>query len=369
MQRAVELAKRGQYTTSPNPNVGCVLVKNNQVIGEGWHRKAGEGHAEVNAIANAKELGHDINGATAYVTLEPCSHFGRTPPCAQGLIDAGIKHVVIGMVDPNPLVSGRGVTMLQNAGISTESGVLESACRTLNPGFIKRMSQGKPLLRCKMAASLDGKTAMQSGESKWITGSKARQDVQRFRAKSCAIISGADTVLVDDATLNVRYQELGFAKDSIEQTNLRQPTRVIIDSQNRLTPVLLLTLALFKQQSSIILVRTSLEKTAEWPHFVSELNVSEINGKANLTELMSKLGEIGFNELWLESGARLSGAFIGAGLVDELILYQAPKLMAENSFGLFDIPTLTLLKDAVQLSFKDVRMVGDDLRIIADICS
>ncbi len=365
MQRAIALAKKGEYTTSPNPAVGCVLVKDNIVIGEGWHQKAGEGHAEVNAL---KAAGSAAKDATAYVTLEPCSHFGRTPPCAKGLIEAGVSHVVIGMQDPNPLVSGRGIKMLEDAGISTKVAVLEQAAKALNPGFIKRMQTGMPLVRCKMAASLDGKTAMSNGESKWITGSEARQDVQRFRAKSCAIISGADTVITDNANLNVRYHELGFAANDIEEQQVRQPVRVIIDTQNRLTP----ELALFNQTTSIILVRTALENIHEWPHFVKQLvvkesNVAETKGKADLTELVKQLADMGFNNLWLESGARLAGAFLQSGLVDELILYQAPKLMGENALGLFDIKSLNHLVDAIALEIQDVRMIGKDIRIISNV--
>lgn len=360
MQRAIMLAKKGQFTTSPNPIVGCVIVKNGIIVGEGWHQKAGEGHAEVNALHAA---GSNAKGATAYVTLEPCSHFGRTPPCAQGLIDAEICRVVVAMKDPNPLVSGNGIAMLKDAGIETTVSVLEAAALALNPGFVKRMKTNMPLVRCKMAASLDGKTAMQSGQSKWITGSAARQDVQRFRAKSCAIVSGADTVLVDDAKFTVRFDELGYAQRSIKETQLRQPIRVIIDTQHRLTP----SLALFNQASPIILVRTRLENAQQWPHFVKQLVVKESNGKACLHDLLAKLAHQGVNTVWLESGAQLAGAFFKQGLVDELVLYQAPKLMGEYSKGLFNIEQLTTLEDAIALNIIDVRMIGSDIRIISNI--
>ncbi|WOH37420.1 bifunctional diaminohydroxyphosphoribosylaminopyrimidine deaminase/5-amino-6-(5-phosphoribosylamino)uracil reductase RibD [Thalassotalea fonticola] len=365
MQRAIALAKKGEYTTSPNPAVGCVLVKNGEIVGEGWHQKAGEGHAEVNAL---KQAGEKAKDAIAYVTLEPCSHFGRTPPCAQGLITAGVKHVVIGMQDPNPLVSGRGIAMLEEAGITTEVAVLEPAAKNLNPGFIKLMSTGRPFVRCKMAASLDGKTAMANGESKWITGTDARQDVQRYRAKSCAIISGADTVMIDDAKLNVRHSELGFVANDLKQDQIRQPVRVIIDSQNRLAP----TLALFNQHSPIILVRTKLENEQQWPHFVKQIQVNAItiadnSSKADLNDLINKLAELGLNTLWVESGARLAGAFLAQGLVDELVLYQAPKLMGENTRGLFDIEGLAHLQDAISLDINDIRMIGADIKITATV--
>lgn len=360
MQRAIALAKYGKFTTSPNPVVGCVLVKDDKVIGEGWHQKAGEGHAEVNALANAST---DTKGATAYVTLEPCSHFGRTPPCAQGLINAGITRVVIAMQDPNPLVSGNGVAMLEKADIATTLGVLENAARALNPGFIKRMTQGLPLVRCKLASSIDGRTAMANGESKWITGPDARSDVQGFRAQSCAIISGADTVLADNAKLNVRYDELGYAQKSLTAEQVRQPIRIIIDTKNRLTP----DLALFQTDSPIILVRVDLETEQQWPHFVEQMIVKVKNAQADLHDLLLKLAERGLNTLWLESGARLSGAFLSANLVDELVLYQAPKIMGDSARGLFDLPQLSHLSDAISLEFNDVRMVGNDLRIIAKI--
>ena len=341
MLQAIALAKKGTYTTSPNPAVGCVLVKDSKIIGQGWHQRAGQGHAEVNALLDA---GKESVGATAYVTLEPCSHFGRTPPCAKGLIEAGITRVVVAMQDPNPLVSGRGIAMLEQAGISCTVLVLENAAKQLNPGFIHRMVKNKPLVRCKMAASLDGKTAMASGESKWITGSAARQDVQNYRAMSCAIISGADTVLVDDAKLNVRFNELSNIIDcadfGFDQQTIRQPIRVIIDTQNRLHP----KLALFQSTSDIILVRTKLENDHAWPHFVTQLVVKSRNtengDKADLNDLLTQLALKNINSVWLEAGKTLSGAFIGAGLVDELILYQAPKLMGNNSLGLFDIEQL-----------------------------
>lgn len=235
MSQAIELAKKGLYTTSPNPRVGCVLVNNQQVVGEGFHLKAGSAHAEVNAIAQA---GDKAKGSTAYVTLEPCSYIGRTPPCANALINAGIVKVITAMVDPNPLVSGNGLTMLENAGIDTQSGLLEKEAKLLNQGFIKLMTSSLPYVRCKLAASLDGKTAMESGESKWITGVDARQDVQRLRAQSCAIITGVNSVITDNARMNVRWNELGEIKDNYQFNDVRQPIRVVIDTKNRLTPEL-----------------------------------------------------------------------------------------------------------------------------------
>jgi len=378
MARAIELAKKGHYTTSPNPRVGCVLVSyenresgEGKVIGEGYHQKAGQGHAEVNALLDARQRHVAlIKGATAYVTLEPCSHFGLTPPCAQALIDAGVSHVIAAMVDPNPQVSGNGLNLLEQAGIHTQSGLLESAAEALNVGFIKRMTTGLPYVRLKLAASLDGKTAMQSGESKWITSAEAREDVQRLRAQSCALITGADSVLVDNAKMTVRWSELGSLQKSYPEKKMRQPLRVIIDSQNRLTP----DLALFMQQSPIILVRTlssaknekPLENLAVWPHFVEQVAVkANKQGKVCLTELLTLLAKRGMNEILLESGAHLAGAFMEQNLVDELVLYQAPKLMGGDGKNLTEMPTITKLTQAKPLVISDIRMVGCDVRITA----
>ncbi|MGJ8690960.1 MAG: bifunctional diaminohydroxyphosphoribosylaminopyrimidine deaminase/5-amino-6-(5-phosphoribosylamino)uracil reductase RibD [Thalassotalea sp.] len=364
MARAIKLAQQGHFTTTPNPRVGCVLVKNGEIIAEGFHQKAGEGHAEVNAINNAKINNTDTIGATAYVTLEPCSHTGKTPPCAQALINAGISKVIAAMVDPNPQVAGRGLKMLNAAGIATQSGLLSQEAAALNTGFIKLMTTQLPYVRCKLAASLDGKTAMASGESKWITGDKARADVQRLRAQSCAVITGADSVIIDNAKMNVRFNEL--LQTDFTQAQLRQPTRVIIDSQNRLTPAL----ALFSFSSPVIIVRTELTANDIWPAFVEQLCIPAnlVNGrhKVDLAALLKALGKRGFNDILLESGATLAGAFIAQNLVDELILYQAPKLLGADSKSLIAMPEITELKDAKALAFTDITMVGADLRITAN---
>jgi len=388
MARAIQLAKKGHYTTSPNPRVGCVLVNYNNgeglVIGEGFHQRAGEGHAEVNAIAEAKKnYPALIKGATAFVTLEPCSHFGRTPPCAQGLIEVGVARVVAAMVDPNPQVSGNGLAMLEQAGIAVEHGVLEAEAKALNPGFIKRMQHNLPYVRCKLAASLDGKTAMQSGESKWITSSDARADVQRLRAQSCAIIAGADSILTDNAKMTVRWAELGALKSTYPQAEVRQPVRVVIDSKRRLTP----ELAFFSESSKVLLVRASenlsdysLENLPCWPHFVEEVTLpltsidqdnkaqdknAQAEEKICLTALLTLLAKRGFNELLIESGAKLAGAFIEQDLVDELILYQAPKLMGGDGKNLVEMPNITVLAQAKSLAISDIRMVGKDIRLTA----
>jgi len=372
MQRALALAKQGHFTTTPNPRVGCVLVKENKVIGEGFHAKAGMGHAEVNAIAMAIANGFSTKGAIAYVTLEPCSHYGLTPPCAEGLIKAEIKHVIAAMVDPNPRVSGRGLSILEQAGITTQSGLLLADAQALNTGFIHLMTKKLPYVRCKLAASLDGKTAMASGESQWITSPEARRDVQRLRAQSCAVITGADSVLFDDAKMTIRWPELGDLKQSYPEETLRQPLRVIIDSKNRLTP----ELALFSQPSPIIIMSTAIEKSHQWPHFVEQvvLPVEEetfdtkvnANSYVDLKALLIVLAQRGINDVLIESGASLAGAFIEQNLVDELILYQAPKLMGAEGKSLVVMPELSLLSAAKQLSIKDIRMVGKDIRITAN---
>lgn len=362
MARAIHLAKKGHFTTSPNPRVGCVLVKNGQIVGEGFHEKAGSGHAEVNAMKQAAE---QAKGATAYVTLEPCSHYGRTPPCAEGLINAGVTKVIAAMVDPNPQVSGRGLSMLNAAGIETHSGLLENDAKALNVGFIKLMEQKLPYVRCKLAASIDGKTAMASGESKWITGSAARADVQTLRAQSCAIISGADSVITDNAKMTVRYHEL--PSPSFAEKDLRQPIRVIIDSQNRVTP----TLALFEQHSKIILIRRQLDESQQWPDFVEQIALpmltNEFSKRAyvDLHALLVLLAERGLNDILVESGQQLAGAFIEQNLVDELILYQAPKLLGADNKSLLNMPAITKLADAKTLTFIDTRIIGDDLKITA----
>ncbi len=364
MTRAIELARQGKYTTSPNPNVGCVLAKNGKIIGEGFHQKAGTGHAEVNAIANARTNNQDTTGAVAYVTLEPCSHFGRTPPCAEALKQANVTKVIAAMVDPNPVVSGRGLRILEEAGIAVSHGLLEQDAIALNPGFISLMQSKLPFVRCKLATSLDGKTAMASGESQWITGKAAREDVQRLRAQSCVVITGADSVLFDNARMTVRHEELGQLRDSYPKEQLRQPIRVVIDSQNRLTP----DLALFSVESPVIIIGIGVENIHQWPHFVEHVQVKpSAEGKANLKDVLTYLASQGYRDILVEAGARLSGAFIEQDLVDELIHYQAPKLMGSDGMSMVNFPNIVQLADAKTIRFKQVCMVGDDLKITAKL--
>ena len=360
MARAISLAKKGKYTCSPNPRVGCVLVKSGQVVGEGFHQKAGQGHAEVNAL---KMAGENAKGATAYVTLEPCSHFGKTPPCADALIEAGVAKVIAAMVDPNPEVSGRGLARLNKAGIKTRSGLLEADARALNPGFIKLMTTSMPYVRCKLAASLDGKTAMASGESQWITSQDARKDVQKLRAQSCAVITGADTILIDDARMSVRWHELADISDKLEASQLRQPVRVIIDSKNRLSP----NLALFSIESPIILIRHTIESIHQWPAYVEQvaLPLALDSNFIDLENVLSFLADRGLNDILVEAGQTLAGAFFQQDLIDELILYQAPKLMGADANSLLNLPDVSKLSQAKQLTIVDVCQIGCDIKLTA----
>lgn len=360
MQLAIKLAKLGHYTTSPNPRVGCVIVNNGVIVGEGYHKKSGQGHAEVYAL---KHAGKRAEGATAYVTLEPCSHYGLTPPCAEALIKAKVSRVIAAMVDPDPRVSGRGLKLLEAAGITTEFGLLEQDAKALNPGFIKLMTKKRPMVRCKLASSLDGKTAMATGESQWITSSHARTDVQHLRAQSCAIICGASSVITDNARMNVRWDSLGELNKIYKKENIRQPVRIVIDGKNRLTP----DLAIFKQPTKILLIRHTIENEHDWPHFVEQVVIpkSANSGFVDLNLLLLHLAELGLNDVLIESGAQLAGAFIEQDLVDELVLYQAPKLMGHDGKGLVDMPDIVKLSDAKPLAISDVRMVGQDIRITA----
>jgi diaminohydroxyphosphoribosylaminopyrimidine deaminase / 5-amino-6-(5-phosphoribosylamino)uracil reductase len=356
MDRALALAALGRFTTTPNPNVGCVLVQDDQLVGEGWHRQAGEPHAEVHALRAA---GERARGATAYVTLEPCSHYGRTPPCALALVEAGVQRVVVAMKDPNPLVAGRGLEILRSAGIEVLCGVREAEAEALNPGFIKRMKTGLPWVRVKLAASLDGRTALANGQSQWITGPAARADVQVWRARSSAILSGADTVLVDNPSLNVRWHELPTAVQAeYPEMALRQPVRVVVDSRQRLQP----EARLFSLPGPVWLARHRLQGV--WSNDTEQLLLPLAqSGKLDLQALLRELGQRGINEVWVEAGRQLAGALVAQQLVDELILYLAPKLLGESAQGLLALPELESLAQAPLFSLREVQPVGDDLRL------
>lgn len=349
MARALQLAERGLFTTDPNPRVGCIIVRAGEVVGEGWHQRAGEGHAEVNALADA---GEKAKGADAYVTLEPCSHFGRTPPCADSLIKAGVKRVFVAMQDPNPLVAGNGIERLKDAGVDVTVGLLEQQAKDLNPGFCTRMQSGRPYVRSKMAMSLDGRTAMASGESKWITGADARQDVQKLRARSSAILTGMGTVLADDPALTVRPEGNWYP----DNQTVRQVLRVVVGNQ----PIPQRA-RMFEDKGSILHAVTT--------HCLSEkeelIILSEEDGHVNLNELMTELAKRDVNEVMVEAGSRLNGALLQAGLIDELVIYMAPKLMGDSAKGLFHLPSLETMADNINLTIKDIRAVGKDWRITA----
>ena len=354
MQRALDLAARGQYTTTPNPSVGGVFVKNGEIVGEGFHFKAGQPHAERVALAQA---GEKAKGATAYVTLEPCSHYGRTPPCALGLIEAGVSKVIAAMEDPNPQVAGKGLQMLADAGIETAVNLLNHEAEKLNKGFLKRMRQGVPFVQLKLGMSLDGRTAMASGESKWITGALSRADVQKMRAKSSALLSTSATVLADDPSLNVRWDEFpDDLKTTYAKENVRQPVRVILDSQHRVQP----DHKLFLTDSPVWLVSSEARDLSGFPDFCEQIILPKEN---LLKELMVELGKRQINSLWVEAGANLAGSLIEARLVDELIVYIAPKLLGDKARGLCQLPHLTKLSDAPLWQLQDSEQIGDDIKL------
>jgi diaminohydroxyphosphoribosylaminopyrimidine deaminase/5-amino-6-(5-phosphoribosylamino)uracil reductase len=353
MAIAIALAKQGQYTTAPNPNVGCVIVRGNQVIGQGFHYKAGEPHAEVHALRQAGSL---AEGATAYVTLEPCSHYGRTPPCAKGLIDAKVTKVICAMQDPNPQVSGRGIAMLRDAGIDVQVGLMESQAIYLNRGFIKRMKSGLPFVQLKMASSLDGKTALENGKSQWITGKGARQDVQTFRAKASAILSTAQTVIEDNASLNVRADDLpSCVLAGIDASAIRQPIRVILDAQDRLSE----DLNLFQSPGERLILGSTIAK---------QHDLFDPQQRFDLTKLLRYLAEHhSINDLWVEAGATLAGEFVQQCLVDELIVYLAPKLMGQDGRSLLGLTGISDMADTIDLDIADVRMIGQDIRVCCSL--
>ncbi|MEA9390780.1 bifunctional diaminohydroxyphosphoribosylaminopyrimidine deaminase/5-amino-6-(5-phosphoribosylamino)uracil reductase RibD [Acerihabitans sp. TG2] len=369
MARAIELARRGRFTTAPNPNVGCVIVRERRIVGEGYHLRAGEPHAEVHALRMA---GDAARGATAYVTLEPCSHYGRTPPCCDALIAAGVARVVVAMQDPNPQVSGRGMYRLQQAGVVVEHGLMIKEAERLNLGFLKRMRTGFPYVQLKLAASLDGRTAMASGESQWITSTHARRDVQTFRAQSGAILSTSATVLADNPALNVRWDELPETlRTAYPRESLRQPTRVIIDSANRVTPAH----RVVSPGGQIWLARLYPDGL-DWPQDVEQLILPARGNadspgdtpKIDLVALMLLLAQRQVNSLWVEAGASLAGALLGAGLVDEVILYLAPKLLGSGARGLCMLPGLETLAQAPEFTVTDLRQVGPDIRLRLKPC-
>ncbi len=373
MARAIELAQRGLYTTDPNPRVGCVLVNQGKIVGQGYHIQAGCAHAEVNALLQARE---QAKGATAYVTLEPCSHVGRTPPCCQSLIRAGIARVVVAMLDPYPEVAGQGLQQLKAAGIEVTVGVLEAEARALNPGYLYRLEKGRPLVRVKLAMSLDGRTALANGESQWITGPDARLDVQKLRARSSAVVTGINTVLMDNAKLTVRphtwsepYPSVpnAYYQEKVESAEcfVRQPLRVVLDSRLRM-PV---DHPMLNEIGCVTVVCSDRVSDSEQKMFsqasgakVVSLAESE-QGGIDLTALLDRLSQLGCNEVLVEAGPNLAGAFVKAGLVDELWIYCGPKLLGHEGRPLVQLDVSTLLQ-APQWIVHDIKKVGYDVCIV-----
>ncbi|HWW20011.1 MAG TPA: bifunctional diaminohydroxyphosphoribosylaminopyrimidine deaminase/5-amino-6-(5-phosphoribosylamino)uracil reductase RibD [Steroidobacteraceae bacterium] len=351
MRRALELARRGLNSADPNPRVGCVIVRDGRVVGEGWHERAGEPHAEVHALRDA---GSEAEGSTVYVTLEPCAHTGRTPPCTSALIAARVQRVVYAIGDPNPLVDGRGAALLRAAGIETSSDVLAGEARALNPGFFKRMQCGMPWVRVKLGASLDGRTALANGQSRWITGKQARQDAQRFRARSSVVLSGSGTVLADDPALNVRIDEA-----------TRQPMRVVLDSSLRVPPQ-----ARMFDREGAALVFTASEDQARRAELTRRGVAVEsvpraVEGGLELEAVLRRLAQLQANEVWVEAGARLAGALLHADLVDELIVYLSPSLLGPQARPLVDLPQISSLEMRLALTYTEVTTIGADLRLTA----
>ena len=348
MARALELAERGLYTTTPNPRVGCVLVRDGKTVGEGWHERAGSPHAEVNALAAA---GAAAKGATAYVSLEPCSHHGRTPPCAGALVAARVARVVGAMQDPNPEVAGRGYAALKQSGVTVESGLMEDEARELNIGFVTRMTRGRPWIRMKIAASLDGKTALDNGSSQWITGAAARRDGHAWRARACGVLTGAGTVRDDNPRLTVREVETP-----------RQPLRIVVDSRLE-TPVSARVLeggaliaAAVNDNARIEALRSRGAEVVVLPN---------ASGKVELGALMGELGRRAMNEIHVEAGYRLNGSLLREGLVDELLIYLAPSFIGDRARGMFELPALESLTARRPLQVREVRMIESDIRVIA----
>ncbi len=349
MAQALRLAEQGLYTTSPNPRVGCIIVREGKVIGQGWHERAGQPHAEINALNMA---GEKARGATVYVTLEPCNHQGQTGPCAEVLIKAGVARVVAAMLDPNPLVNGGGLEKLKQAGVQIEYGILENEARELNIGFISRMVRGRPWVRMKIAASLDGKTALNNGRSRWITGEPARQDAHHWRARSCAVLTGIGTIKDDDPQLTVRHVKTS-----------RQPLRVVVDSKLEILPS-----ARVLQGGGVLIFcavddETRISRLGDVGAKVIILPNQE--GKVELGQMMASLAKFEVNEVLVEGGFRLNGSLLKAGLVDELLLYLAPHLLGDNARGMFELPELTELAGRRELKILDLRMVGQDMRVLA----
>jgi len=349
MARALQLARRGLYTTAPNPRVGCVIVRDNAIVGEGWHERAGGPHAEVSALEAA---GPRARGASAYVTLEPCVHQGRTGPCTEALIESGVARVVAALQDPNPLVSGRGLERLRQAGVTTGAGLLEVEARELNIGFASRMTRGRPWVRMKLAASLDGKTALNNGRSQWITGEAARRDAHHWRARACAVLTGIGTIRDDDPRLTVR-----------EVATSRQPLRVVVDSRLEVPAS-----ARVLEGGSVLIASAREDRKAIAALGAKGAEVVVIPdgaGKVELAALLRELARREINEVHVEAGYKLNGSLVAAALVDELVAYLAPSLLGDTARGMFNLPELQDLAGRRTLDIRDLRTIGADIRIVA----
>ena len=360
MARALQLAANGLYDTAPNPAVGCVLVKDARVVGTGWTAPAGGPHAEIVAL---KAAGAAARGATAYVTLEPCCHTGRTGPCTKALIAAGISRVVFAGRDPNPRVNGGGAAELEAAGVAVEGGVMEQEAEPLNRGFFTRMRRGVPYVRSKLAVSLDGRTALANGASKWITSAAARSDVHRWRARSSAVVTGSGTIVDDDPSLDARRDEAQIP----EAIGIKQPLRVVIDARLKMPPSAK-TLSL--PGEVLVLTTRALDDPKAEALRAAGARIDRIAGDAehcDLRAVIEHLGTLEVNDVWVEAGAGLNGALLKAGLIDELIIYMAPRVLGATARGMFEVPALESLADATQVSFDDVRAIGADLRITARV--
>ncbi|QDX20696.1 bifunctional diaminohydroxyphosphoribosylaminopyrimidine deaminase/5-amino-6-(5-phosphoribosylamino)uracil reductase RibD [Pandoraea pnomenusa] len=351
MRRALALAEQAMFTTTPNPRVGCVIVQDERVIGEGFTQPAGQDHAEVQAMKDARARGETLRGATAYVTLEPCSHYGRTPPCAKGLIEAGVKRVIAAMEDPNPVVAGRGLAVLRDAGVDVRCGLLEQEAREMNIGFVARMTRGTPWVRLKVAASLDGKTALNNGASQWITGAAARADGHAWRARACAILTGIGTVREDDPSLTVR-----------EVQTTRQPLRIVVDSHLDISPA---ARVLADGNALVVCADGNAARVARLRDLgVEVLDLPNANGKVELPALLRVLGERQLNEIHVEAGYKLNGSLLREHCVDELLAYFAPCILGDAQ-GMFHLPALSSLDDKLTFRFTDVRTIDNDLRVMA----
>ncbi len=371
MARALELARKGLYSASPNPRVGAILVKNNHIIGEGWHQQTGQQHAEILAIENAHASGQrTTENSHCFVTLEPCTHFGHTAPCVDALIKAGISEVTLAMVDPNPQVSGRGIKKLQAAGIRVASGLLRQQAEKLNQGFISRMTRQRPWVVIKLAMSLDGRTALSNGVSQWISSPESRQEVQRLRAQVGAILTGSGTVLGDDPRMTVREEELGYAQSLISRPT-RQPIRVIIDGQQRLNP----DYQIFQQPGKSIIVLPQGAKTAaQFEQAASQFDIevlmaptlSDTTGvHVDLDDVIQQLAvKWQVNEVMVEAGAGLSGALLARNLFDELHIYMAPKILGHKGRGLFQLADFKQMSEIINARFHQFRAVGRDIKLI-----